>query len=258
MTDSFLQNPHLDGKTFHLSGNSTGFLLFHGFGATTVEVRALGEFLHVQGYTIYGPLLPGHGTSPDDMNRRHWQDWTEAAENAYTEIQKTCETVWVGGESMGGLLSLYLASRHPEIIGLLIYAPALKVKGIWRSAFMRWFVKTKTKSYTKTNTLSKPTDDAMPWQGYLVTPIPAAFQLYRLQKQINLRLKNITQPTAIFQGRLDRTISLESSPSVYDRIASKVKQLRWYDNSSHCILLDKEFNQVANDSLDFIHSIQDA
>ena len=34
----------------------------------------------------------------------------------------------IGGESMGALLALYLASEHPEAAAILAYAPALKLK----------------------------------------------------------------------------------------------------------------------------------
>jgi len=248
MIEGFMQNPQLDGKPFYLKGGRTGFLLFHGFTATTVEVRSLAEYLYSQGYSVYGPLLPGHGTSPEDMNRCTWRDWTSAAETAYQQALKECGTIWVGGESMGGLLSLYLASQHPEIKGLILYAPALRSPKMWRTVFARFFVKT----------ISKHTvDDSMPWQGYIVTPVQAAYQLYLLQKEIDRLIDRVQQPVAIFQGRLDRTISPESSPMVYDRIGSKVKQLRWYDNSRHCILLDEEFDKVAKDSLSFIHMIED-
>ena len=34
----------------------------------------------------------------------------------------------VGGESLGGLLALYLASEHPQAAGVLAYASALMIK----------------------------------------------------------------------------------------------------------------------------------
>ena len=65
----FLHNDHLPGDEFFWEGNNTGILLSHGYTATTAEVRPLAETLYRQGYTVAGPLLPGHGTDPKDMCR---------------------------------------------------------------------------------------------------------------------------------------------------------------------------------------------
>jgi len=54
------------------------------------------------GFTVAGPLLPGHGTTPQDANRAHWQDWVKAVEASYRQLVARCDTVLLGGESMVG------------------------------------------------------------------------------------------------------------------------------------------------------------
>src|SRR5512134_2031037 len=102
-------NPHLEGDSFYWPGGPSGILLAHGFTATTAEVRPLARILLDQGYSVAGPLLPGHKTTLEEMNRCRWQDWAGAIETAYRQMAARCERVFVGGESMGGLLALYLA-----------------------------------------------------------------------------------------------------------------------------------------------------
>ena len=101
-----LHNPHLPGDEFFWPGGSTGILLCHGFTATTAEVRPLGKVLAAAGYTIAGPLLPGHNTSPADLNRTRWQDWVRVYDEMLEKLYDHCETVIVGGESTGALLGL--------------------------------------------------------------------------------------------------------------------------------------------------------
>ena len=79
--------------------------------------------LHQQGYTVAGPLLPGHHTRPEDANRYRWRDWVCAVEESYQQLTAHCQRVVIGGESMGALLALYLASEHPEAAATLAYAP---------------------------------------------------------------------------------------------------------------------------------------
>ena len=131
---SALNTTQLPGEPFFWEAGPVGVLLSHGFTATPFEVRGLACFLHERGYTVLAPLLPGHGTTPEEMNRCRWQDWTAAVEAAYRTLAARSERVFVGGESLGGLLALYLATEHPEVAGILAFAPALKI----RSRLDRW------------------------------------------------------------------------------------------------------------------------
>ena len=114
MSSPAIHNAHLDGSPFFLEGGPVGVLLVHGFTATPVEVRSLADRLHAQGHTVAGPLLPGHGTKPEDLNRVRWQDWIDAAEEVYGRLAARSDRVFVGGTSMGAVIALYLASLHPE------------------------------------------------------------------------------------------------------------------------------------------------
>ena len=120
---SMIYNPQLEGDPFLWEGGPTGVLLIHGYTATTAEVRPLARILHQQGYTVAGPLLPGHHTRPADANRYRWRDWVRAVEESYQQLTAHCQRVIIGGESMGALLALYLASEHPEAAAILAFAP---------------------------------------------------------------------------------------------------------------------------------------
>lgn len=91
-----LRNPQLDGAPFYWKGGSTGVLLCHGFTATTAEVRLLAKTLYENGYTVTAPLLPGHGTSPEDCNRFTWQDWYACIEHTYQQLANDCHRVVIG------------------------------------------------------------------------------------------------------------------------------------------------------------------
>lgn len=244
------QNPHLDGSTFFLPGGSTGILLFHGFTATTVEVRPLAEYLNQAGYTINAPLLPGHGTSPEDMLKVHWQDWISCAERALKELANQCENVIVAGESMGGLLSLYLASQHTSIRGIMVYAPALKIDGIWKAYLLTPFKKIVPKGYIKDDE-----EELFPWQGYNVLPLPAVIQLNHLQKVVLKRLRKIHQPILVMQGQLDKTINPGGSKIIIAEVSSSQKELIWLERSGHCVVLDREFEEVRRASVEFIRGL---
>jgi carboxylesterase len=253
MPRPFYQNPHLDGTTFYLAGNSTGVLLIHGFTATTIEVRPLGEFFHSKGFSVLAPLLPGHGTRPDDMFEIKWEEWVESAEIAFNQLNENCSKIIIAGESMGGLLCLHLASKYQEIAGILLYAPAIKIPGIWKACLIAPFIKIRPKSYLKSEDETfEDGQEILPWQGYNVLPVPGVCQLSKLQKYTVKKLSAVQQPIIIFQGEADTTVDPGGAKMIYENVASVKKKLIYLQNSGHCIVLDRDLSDVKEISADFI------
>ncbi len=252
MANGFMRNPHLDGDAFFWQGGPTGILLFHGFTATTAEVRQLGSFLHDHGYTVSGPLLPGHGTTPDEMNRCRWQDWIAAAEAAYSQLASSCERVLIGGESMGAAISLYLASEYPEASGILTYAPGIlfPLSRTQMARLLSLFVTWRKKP------LGPPTAVDSRWKGYGVNPLRAVIELDQLQNETRKRLQHIHQPLLVVQGRLDRTIDPRSGEIICREVSSELKEFVWLENSTHCIILDCEWERAAALTLEFIQKVE--
>jgi carboxylesterase len=108
----------------HTGESSVGVLVLHGFTGNPGSMRGLSEALADAGFHVEMPRLAGHGTAVEDMLPTRWADWSDSAEAAYQTLQQRCSTVVVAGLSMGGSLTLWLASRHPEIIGLICVNPA--------------------------------------------------------------------------------------------------------------------------------------
>lgn len=250
MDKSWIHNAHLEGDPFFWAGGPVGILLVHGYTATTAEVRPLARYLCEHGYTVSGPLLPGHYTHPEDANRYRWQDWARTVEMAYREISARCEKVVVGGESTGAVLALYLASEHPEIAALLAYAPVLRLTlspfDAVRLRLIAPFV-----PYMPKSSLSSP--DL--WQGYPVNPLKGAIELLRLQRVVRRRLERIGQPILVVQGKRDATVHASVPQVIYDRVRSTTKELHWMENSAHTVVLDRERDQVAEMTLRFIEKV---
>ena len=243
--DNYMKNPQLDGDDFLMEGSAIGILLIHGFTATTTEVRLLAENMHHAGFTVAGPLLPGHGTHPDDLNRVKWPMWVEKVKRSYESLLTSCHTIFVVGESMGAVLALELATQHPEIKGLMLFAPAIKIKNLWLAKFFSWFSPYREKPSAKK-------DDGLPWKGYNVNPYKAVNEMYQMQKHCRKILPKIAQPTLVFTGGKDMTIAPDSVKIILEGIKSNKKCLIHMAQSSHVILLDKELDQVTKIVLSFI------
>ncbi len=245
-----IYNPHLDGNPFYWQAGPIGVLLIHGFTATVAEVRPLAKSLHTAGYTISAPLLPGHYTDPGDLNKVRWQDWVQAVEDALLQLSSKCDRVIVGGESTGGLLSLHLGIRHPEISALLLYAPALQLNISLFDQIRLHLIAPFIPSLPKPNLGDDPL-----WQGYFVNPIKGIIQLLRLQRAVKPGLGQIKQPVLIIQGKLDMTVNSDVPDMIYNSVQSSTKEIYWMEKSAHCVIIDQEKEEVDQITLKFIKKV---
>jgi len=249
MTNPNLHNPHLDGSPFFWEGGEVGVFLSHGLTATAIEVRTLAKLLHEKGYTVAGPLLAGHGTSPEDLNQTRWQDWVRSGEEVYQELARRCSKVFLGGESVGAVVALYLASQHSESVAVLAYAPAIKLALSTVDQVKLRLLSPFVKAVPKASL-----DSDQKWQGYRVNPLKAALQLLKFQEEVRRRLPQVHQPVLVVQGRLDATIHPSAGEIILSGVSSEVKELHWMERSMHVVLLDQEIDQVLEITLRFMES----
>ena len=253
MGNTHLHNPQLNGEPFLWQGNKTAVLLLHGLTATPAEVRLFAELLHEHGFTVSAPLLPGHGTTPQELNRTGWVEWLAESTRAYKQLKETCDHVFVGGESTGGLLALYMATQFPEIAGVLTYAPAIKLN-LSRADTIKMYVAAPFITAIPKGDI----DVSEKWQGYPVNPLKAGISLLKLGKETTQRLDRINQPVLVVQGRLDTTVHPSAGEIILSGVCSMQKEQHWMEKSSHVILLDSELDDVMQLTLDFIHrALQD-
>ncbi len=245
--NEFLYNAHLEGEPFFWEGGGTGVLLIHGFTATPAEVRPLAKNLLEAGFTVMGPMLAGHGTHPDDLNRVSWRDWTGGVEEAYQTLRKACKKVFVSGASMGGVLALWLAEEHDEVSGVIGFAPAIKLTlPFYRYAALHLaapFISQMARSSL---------DNPEKWQGYPGLPLQGAVQLFRLQRAVRGRLGRIRQPVMVLQGRKDRTVVAEAGEIILKGVRSDEKEHHWMERSTHEVTLDEELPEVTRLVCDFL------
>lgn len=247
MVDLSLVNPHLEGDPFFWEAGPVGVFLSHGLTATCAEVIPLAKRLHAAGYTVAGPLLPGHGTKPEDLNRARWQDWVKSGEDYYQQLKQRCQKVFLGGESMGAVLALYLASEHPEAAGVLAFAPAIKLN-LRPSDLLLLRLLSPIVPWRPKPSL----DGSANWQGYPVDPFKAAMQLVHFQEQVLKRLPQVRQPLLVMQGRLDRTVHPTVGQIILGRVGSAEKELHWMEKSSHVVIIDQELDEVTRITLEFL------
>ena len=115
---------------FVLGSGEVAVVLIHGLTGTPTELRRVAMGLAKAGHTVYVPTLAGHCGGNADLQATGWRDWYESARNTFVGVRRKHEHVFVGGLSMGAVLSMYLAAEHPgQIEGLLLYSTTLRYDG---------------------------------------------------------------------------------------------------------------------------------
>jgi carboxylesterase len=239
------QPDHLDPSAYAADGGPLGALLLHGFTGSVAETRPMGQYLAERGFTVRCPLLPGHGTTPEALTRIQWQEWAAAAEAALRDLQARCRAIFVGGLSLGSLLTLELASRHPDLAGLIAMAPALKIQNrlMPLSLVLRHVMKYAPVNALGDEDLGDPEAIRRIW-CYDEIPLWGAAEVYRLQRRVLRALPDIRQPLLIFQGRRDADLDPQAAQILYDGVRSGDKRIVWMEHSGHNLLADGEREAV--------------
>ena len=239
-----------EAQSFYFPGNETGILLIHGFTGSTQSMRGYGEYLANKGYTVLGPRLSGHGTTPEQMEMVSYLAWIKDVESALEKMKEMCEKVYVAGLSMGGTLSLYLAEKHPDLAGVILINPAVKL-----SSMKEYYEEKKDKPERFIQGLGsdikKPNVEEL---AYKLTPVKSMGDLIELMGLVRRNLVKVTAPTLIFSSVVDHVVPPENSIRILNEISSENKELISLENSYHVATLDNDLELINTETDKFIRA----
>lgn len=240
---------------FYLNGGPTGVLLIHGFTGAPPEMRMIGDYLNHRQITVSGPMLPGHGTRVEDMNRYQWSDWVAHAKEALSELKSNCKTVFVAGLSLGSLITLNLAFEEDGLSGAILYSPSIKLtnKLIYLTPVLKYFIRKVKKSLSQ---YAEQVADRQEWT-YNERPMAAAHELLKIIHHTRKLLPGVTCPVLIVQSTADEIIDPGCSQLIYNRIGSAEKEMLTLHRSGHCLTIDGEWETVAEKTFEFIQKHTD-
>jgi carboxylesterase len=226
-------------KSFFYKGNQIGILICHGFNGTPQSVRYLGEYIAFQGYTVYGPRLMGHGTHYLDLEKCNYQDWIQSLEEAYRFLQQHCRDIFIIGQSMGGTLTVNLASKHPEIKGIILINAAMTT-----IPELEEF-----KDKLEPRFINDETPDIKAKDVYEITypkaPLRSIQQLLSLMDHTRGKLATISCPLMAFKSIEDHVVPPENTDYILAHIHSDSKDVIQLNNSYHVASMDNEKMLIA-------------
>jgi carboxylesterase len=229
-------------EPFLIKRGSVGVLTLHGYTGTPNEMVSLADSLASENYTVLAPRLFGHATNPDDMLRARWWDWIASAEDGLNLLRGCTERQVVMGLSMGGVLALLLAARHP-IDAVCAFATPCDLPRDPRIKFLPWVYwmmprQPKGESDWHDPEVHKTHID------YPYFPTRSIMELQKLIAAMRLELSAVKAPAFFSQSHGDHTVPPESMDLLSSQVSSKVVEKLWVDDSGHVIIKDLEKEKV--------------
>lgn len=228
-------------------GSQGGVLLLHGYTATPQQLRTWALAFAQAGFAVEAPLLPGHGTVPEELVDTDWSDYVRCAEASYRKLMQRHQHIFVGGLCTGGNIAAWLAIQYPMTTsGLMVINGHFKSKAPrgGTSNSLRELMAT-GKQFFIWPTLPKQVEDpqAPAIIAYNKIPIAPMPSLGAARVELCQKLSQIHCPVLVFASLL----GLDADP-----------HNRWYESvsgSAEVVLLERS-NHVA--TLDYDKDIVEA
>lgn len=244
MTTSLLPG----AEPFSSSGGSLGVLVLHGFTGSPASMRPLAEAIAAAGYSVELPLLPGHGTSIEDMKTTTWQDWTGAALAAYDDLAARSTRVGVVGLSMGGGLTAHVA-QHREVAGCVYINPLVKPVAPELYAGLVELLAAGVEEFESIGEDIKK--EGVSEAAYPATPLVCAKSLFDGVAALHEGLPSISAPGLLLQSREDHVVTSDNGDALVELVSGPLERI-WLEDSYHVATLDHDRPLVESATLSFL------
>ncbi len=241
-----------DGRAFRLGdargGEAPAVLCVHGLTGTPYEVRPPAEALAAAGFLCEGPLLPGHGTTHEELAATPRDAWIDAVVAAHDALAERHARVYVLGLSLGGVLALALAQRR-ALSGAVVLAAPFDLGRLVRTAVpWLWPI---VRSLPKTPAILDDEARARP-PGYDRMPLRAVNELLLLAREVERGLPEVHAPVQLIYSRRDPTVPPRNAERILRALPPGERELHWLDDSAHVLPVDRERDLVARRVVEFL------
>ncbi|MFD0767519.1 alpha/beta hydrolase [Bacillus sp. CGMCC 1.60114] len=238
-------------KPFTFEAGERAVLLLHGFTGNSADVRMLGRYLETKGYTCHAPIYKGHGVPPEQLVHTGPEDWWKDVMAAYQHLKdKGYEKIAAVGLSLGGVFSLKLAYTMP-IIGVVPMCAPMYIKS---EEIMYQGILAYAREYKKRERKSPEQIEAEMFE-FKQTPMNTLKALQDLIRDVRNNIDMIYAPTFVVQARHDEMINTDSANIIYNGVESNLKEMKWYEDSTHVITLDKQRDELHEDVYNFLEQL---
>lgn len=241
--------PGAEPMSFIGSGD-VGVLVLHGFTGNPGSMRGLADACAAAGHHVEMPRLAGHGTVIEEMIPTRWSDWTADVEAAWERLASRAGRIVVMGLSMGGSLTLWTGTRHPEAKGLVCVNPATQPQSGDVLGMLRSMVEAGTEKMDGIGSdIADPDSVETAYPGTPLAPL-LSFQedgLVPLSRQYG----SLKMPLLLFTSTQDHVVSPADSDALVSAYGGPVDHVR-LERSYHVATQDYDKETIFSRSVEFV------
>ncbi len=238
-------------EPFASAGGPLGVLVLHGFTGSPQSLRNLAEDLAGAGHTVRLPLLPGHGTSVEDLMTTDWSHWSAAALAAYDELAADVSAVVVAGLSMGGGLAALVAEQR-AVAGCVFINPLVKPPD---PAMLEGLDALLAEGIETIDGIGSDIKRPGPVEfAYPTTPLACAKSLFVGVADVYDHLVDIVAPSLLFTSREDHVVTADNGDDLLARVSGPVERI-WLEDSYHVATMDNDAALIERRVRDFVNAL---
>lgn len=232
----------------------TAVLLQHGITSTPQMVRPVAEHLADEGYAVSAPLLPGHGTTWQDMATTRYADWLATVVTSLEALREHHDTVVAFGVSMGGALVTDVAARRPDLIDALVLVNPAFAADDPRLRVLPWLKAVVPAIQGVADDIRRegpPRELAYRWM-----PLKAFNSFVEQWPRLVRQLPDVRQPVLLVRSRHDRVVPPVSAETFLGSVGSTDVTVRWLEESGHVAPLDHDAQELIALTTDFVGKME--
>ncbi len=206
----------------------------------------MAEALHTRGYASFCPVFPGHGIQnrADAIKAFSRLKSTDLVNFAIDYIKKKREeyrTIFLVGQSLGGIVALYMASLG--LVDAVATTGAAVILPRAANVFAPLFGWTGVTVRVRKPAMEKG------W-AYDFVSVRTGLEIVHLAKMTRQSLPNVTIPVLVCHSENDTQVPARSARFI-GKMLPQNATLKWFNQSNHIYLLDIQAAEVIQAIGDF-------
>jgi carboxylesterase len=246
-------------REIFFKGGRDGILLIHGYATSSLAFLEMAKEFNQHGYTVYSALLPGHGTTVEDLDTVTREDYYRYVEEKLQEFSGKVDRVFVVGHSLGALLTVRLAARHENIEAIaLMSAPVANLEDKLGEESLQHLLEAMVAVADK---IPRPNPrylvegDFFKKHGvYKRYSAKGIEVLLEVIEETGKLIEKVDTPAIVVQGKHDLLVHSSSARYIYDTIKSERKDLLYVDTITHRIYISREMPSIVDAITQFFKS----
>ncbi|MCD4812731.1 alpha/beta fold hydrolase [bacterium] len=250
------------------NNHGKAILFLHSFGSSPNDFRAYADYFSKE-FDVFVPLLAGHGGTEDRFKNSYYTQWFKKSEDELTTLLTQYEEITVIGLSLGGLLTLDLASAYADndkIKALVCIAAPVFLNNLfeigllhdWRAYLTRvisWFV-------DELEAVVPENRDGADRIGFEGKHFMKQIHSMKLgMKKVKAKLSLIKKPILLIHSKGDKSAPFENLNYIKQHVSSSqvedmILDLRKWDHDRHLLTLYQTTREPVRNRLELFLNYQ--